>query len=84
MSQVFFAVLGAIAFCTLYIIGRTIRSIIAWINRAPGPKERIGFYLAIFAVMGACAGWFAYKPFVMAQQCQAGGQPVIPCTLLQR
>ena len=83
MSQVTFAILGALAFCTLYLIGRTIRSVIAWGNRDPGPKERVGFYLVLAVVMGATAGWLAYEPIAAARQCQAAGQPVIPCAFLQ-
>lgn len=83
MLQVIFAVVGAVAFCMMYVAGRLLRALFAWGNRDEGPRERIGFYLLIFAVMGACAGWFAYEPFVIAQQCRAAGQPVIQCTFLQ-
>lgn len=83
MSQITFAVVGAIAFCTLYVVGRTIRSVIAWGNRDPGPKERFGFYIVLAVVMGTTAGWLAYEPVAAARQCQAAGQPVIPCMFSQ-
>jgi len=84
MSQIIFAILGAIAFGGLYIIGRMARAILAWGNREPGPRERVGFYLAIFATAGAVAGWLAYQPFAAAQQCRAADQPVIQCTFFPR
>jgi len=83
MSQIIFAILGAIAFCTLHLIGRTIRTIIAWGNRDPVPKERIGFYLALFVVMGAATGWLAHEPLTTVLQCQAAGRPIISCTFSQ-
>lgn len=80
MFQLIFALLGAVVFCMFYFATRLLRTVFAWGNRDEGPRERIGFYLAIFAFMGAAAGWMAYEPFILAQQCKAAGQPVIPCT----
>ena len=84
MYQVLFAILGAGAFCALYLVGRMARTVLAWGNRDPGPRERVVFYLAVFAIAGAVAGWLAYQPFAVAQQCRATGQPVIPCTFFPR
>lgn len=82
MLQIIFAIIGAFIFCSLYLVGRFFRAVLAWGNRDPGPKERVGFYLIIFGAMGAFAGWLAYQPFVAVQQCRAAGQPIISCALL--
>lgn len=83
MFQLIFALLGAVVFCMLYFAIRLLRIVFDWGNRDEGSRERLGFYLAICAFMGAVAGWIAYGPFVVAQQCKAAGHPVIPCTFSQ-
>lgn len=80
MSQITFAILGAALFCGLYLAGRAARSGFAWANRNAGPRERVGFYLVVFGVVGAFAGWLAYEPAAVARQCHTEGKPVISCT----
>jgi amino acid transporter len=81
MLHAILTIAGAIAFCLLYLVGRMCRAVLAWGNRDPEPRERVGFYLVIAAAFGATAGWLAYEPFVTIQQCRAAGEPVISCAL---
>lgn len=79
MSKIFFLALAAIVFCALYLVGRLARRVLAWGNNEPGPKERVSFYLVVFGLMGAFAGWLAYDPYLTILQCQAAGQPLVTC-----
>lgn len=82
MSQIVFATLAAMVFGLLYLANRAVRAVIAWLNRTPGPRERLVPYLVIFGVVGGVAGGLAYEPYsAAAQQCHAAGKPVIPCAL---
>lgn len=81
MLKIGLILLGAAAFCLLYIAGRLARTVIAWGNNEPGPKERIGFYLAIAAMAGAFAGWLAYEPYLTIDACKAAGEPILACAL---
>lgn len=82
MSQIVFAALVAIAFGALYLVNRAVRAFIGWINRTPGPRERLVPYLVIFGVAGGVVGGLMHAPYTAAaQQCRVAGKPVIPCVL---
>lgn len=84
MLQFVFAIVGAAAFCVLYIVGRMARTILAAADGNPGPRERVGPYLLFAACFGAVAGWLAFEPYMIVEACQAAGEHVITCALFPK
>jgi hypothetical protein len=79
--QALFILAGAVSFCAIYFAGRAFRTFIAWADRNPAPKERVGVYLIMAALMGGIAGGLAYSTYASSQQCKANHQPLLPCLM---
>jgi hypothetical protein len=78
----FMSVFGAIAFPLLYLLGRQLKVIAAWIMRTESPKERVIPVVVIFAIIGLLAGSLAQNAWDGSSECRASGKPAVPCMFL--
>ena len=79
-----FVAAGVASGCLLYLTGRMLRKGIAFMENRPAPRERVGAFLILAAVLGAITGGLLYKSSLVIQECRATGEPVIPCVVFRR
>lgn len=72
---------GLIALPVFYFFVRQAKRLAAWSQRAPGPNERVGFFLAMFAAAGFVIGGFATAPYRGFLACTQSGKPIAACLL---
>lgn len=71
-------------FPTFYFVGFQVRRLGAWSKREEGPKDRVGFFLMVAAIVGFAVGSFAQPLWNKANECKAAAQPVLSCTLFSK
>lgn len=71
-------------FPAIYLVSFQIRRLAAWSKRAPGPTDRVGFFLVLAAIFGFAVGSFAQPLWSVAGECKAAGQPVLSCVLFPK
>ncbi|MDZ4348233.1 MAG: hypothetical protein U1A22_01705 [Xanthomonadaceae bacterium] len=81
MSLILFCVIGAIASVAVYLIARQLRRFSAWAMRQAGPRERVGVFIVLAALLGAVVGGLVHQPVTAAMTCHAHGESVIACLL---
>ena len=74
----------AILFPVLYIIVLQGRKIAAWSKRKEGPKDRVGFFIIMFAIFGFVLGSFAQPLVTKASECIDANEPVVSCVLFSK
>ena len=74
----------AISLPVLYLVNFQIRRIAAWSKREEGPKDRVGFFILLFAIFGFAIGCFAQPQWEKANECKAIGQPIIACMFFSK
>ena len=79
-----FVVVGAVGGCLLYLAGRLLRKGIAFMENRPGPRERVGAFLILAAVLGATVGGAVYKASMVVHECRAAGESIISCVVFNR
>ena len=68
----------------VYMFGRQVRRLGAWVQREEGPKERVGAMIIIFAFIGLLAGSAAQPIWDKGSQCKAARKPVLSCVFFSR
>lgn len=81
-QSITYGLVGGVLGAVLYFVGRLFRTFAAYVNRESGPKERAGFYLPFFAVVGLVAGIMAYPLIHNVQECKAEGRPIGACLFI--
>lgn len=71
----------AVVLPIVWFIGFQVRRLGAWSKRQGGPKDRVGFFILVFAVLGFAVGCFAQPLWDKGVACNAVHQPVLPCVL---
>ena len=82
MMQIVYGLAGAVTMSVFYLVVYKLRAIEAWAKREEGPRERVGFFLALMATMGFVAGAMAYAPIQAGIVCQQSGKPIVACMLM--
>lgn len=73
------SIVFATALPVAYFLGFQLRRLGAWSKRQDGPKERVGFFLLVLAILGFGVGSFAQPLWNKGVECKAGGQPLAVC-----
>lgn len=73
------ALVLAIVFPALYWVGFQIKRVGAWSMREEGPKDRVGFFLIVLAILGFVIGCFAQPQWDKVMACKASGEPMGTC-----
>ncbi|ADR35401.1 hypothetical protein Sulku_2752 (plasmid) [Sulfuricurvum kujiense DSM 16994] len=73
-----------VIFPIFYFVGFQVRRLGAWSKREDGPKDRIGFFLLVAAIIGFAVGCFAQPLWDKASECKAAGQPGLSCVLFSK
>ncbi len=76
-----YGLIGALITVALYLASYGIRTFIAWTQREPGPKERVGFFILLAAAVGLIAGGLSHEPVEMILACQQTADPLVACLL---
>lgn len=73
---------GLILFPVVYLVGRVVRGIGAWMEREGGPKDRVMPKIIIAAVLGFAIGCFVQPKWEQLSECHAytgnWGKCVVP------
>jgi hypothetical protein len=76
------SIAGVILFVVMYLLGRQWRRLVDYANRTNDPpKERIGVYLPLAAIIGFIAGSLAQSVWNDVAPCQQQGKPLAACFL---
>lgn len=75
----FLSVVFAAVFVALFSLKFLFRKVAAWSTREEQPKDRVGFFVLVFAVFGFVLGSFAQPLWNLGVACQRSGQPLGIC-----
>ncbi|KPX06463.1 Uncharacterized protein ALO73_02888 [Pseudomonas syringae pv. daphniphylli] len=68
-----------LTFCLLYLAGRQLRTLGAWMDNTDKPKERAKAYLVMAILFGFVMGSLMQPLYNKGSECSAVGQPLVPC-----
>jgi len=74
----------AVVFVVAYLAHFQLRRLGAWSKREEGPKDRVGFFVVVTAVLGLAVGSFAQPLWDKGAECRAAGQPLAACVFLPK
>ncbi len=74
----------SILFVLAYLAGFQVRRLGAWSKREEGPKDRVGFFVLVMAVVGFAVGSFAQPLWNKGVECRAAGQALATCMFLPK
>ena len=75
----FLSIAFAIGLPILWLLQHQLRRLGAWSKRTDAPKDRVGFFVMVMAILGFVAGSFAQPLWDKAASCKASGQPLGAC-----
>lgn len=78
-GMVLYAVAGLVLGMAYYLILRKVRAFSAYAQREEGPKERVGFFLPLAAIIGLIMGAILYEPISLIKTCMQSSQPFGAC-----
>jgi len=74
-------VVFAVLLIVPYLLIRQLRRFGAWMNRDEAPKERVGAYVSVLAIIGVLAGGMSQSIVDLGVACHDAGHPVITCVV---
>lgn len=74
----------AAAFALMYLAGFQLRRLAAWSKREEPPKDRLGFFVPMMAILGFAVGSFAQPLWDKGAECKAEGQPLVACVFMPK
>ena len=78
------SIASALFFTALYLAGLGVQKVAAWSKRGEQPKDRVGFFLIIFAIIGFIAGSMLQPKWDKGMSCKQAGKPVISCVFFSQ